>query len=575
MTEARYRRITWAALALAVLVGVPSLGLGLVFDDYGHRAFLLRHLAHGGADSLDMFDVCGRRGPLEIAARVHAGALPWWTLPDLSIALFRPLSVLTHYLDYALWPDTPALMHAHNVALYVAIVSVVAALYRRLLGVGAAAALSLLLFAVDDAHADSVAWIAGRNTLLSALFTVLTLLLHDVARRDGSRWARWLAPLSLLLAFASGEGAIAVWAFLVPYALWLDRDQAWRRLWSLLPLGLLTLVWNVLYRAAGYGVRGSGFYRDPLDSPWHFVSQRLPEVWPSLLREQLTVPGLLLSQLGALRTAAVFHGFTALAIAGLVLVGVQLRGRREVRFWLLSLALSLVPPSAAGGHPRLLLLPGVAAFGLCAEVVLWLVACARSSRSIVRRRTLWSVAGLLVLVHGPLALACAPLASRELARVSDIVEISTRMLPHGEQSTGARVFVLDTPTYFGTMLAGIYRDPREPPIELHVLCSSGKRVLLTRVAEDSFTLEPDGGFLAEPTSWLVRAPERPFERGQRIVTARFEATVLALRPDGRPARVRFRVPELADPRSVLMRWHGQRYERVQLPPVGQRVWLLP
>ena len=41
-------------------------------------------------------------------AYMDAGMTGWWTDPNLVMAYFRPVTVLTHVVDYALWPDSPA-----------------------------------------------------------------------------------------------------------------------------------------------------------------------------------------------------------------------------------------------------------------------------------------------------------------------------------------------------------------------------------------------------------------------------------------------------------------------------------
>ncbi len=574
--EARYRRTTWLALVLALLATAPSLGLGLLLDDNGHKLFLQWHLAFGGPGFLDMFDVCGRAGgPAEIAARIFAGQLPWWTLSNLSIAFFRPLAVLTHYLDYWLWPSVPALMHAENIALYLALVFTVAVLYRRLFGATWTAGLALLFYAVDTAHAEGVAWIAGRNTLLTALFTILTVLVYDVGRRDGSRRARWLGPLCLLCAFASGEGAIATWAYLVPYAWLLDRGRVRERLLALAPLAGITVGWQLLYRSLGYGVHGSGFYRDPFDAPFIFLTRRLPEIGPKFLRAQLDLPAIALFRYDVLHQPLALILTGVVAFASLIALATVVSDRRMLGFWLFALLASLVPPSAAGVQTRLLFIPGVAAFALCAEVVVGLVSAAQHTRVRLSRYGQLALAGVLCFVHGPLALAFAPMTAEHLAQVDAVVRGSALMLPTGPDSRGARVFMLDTPVYFGTALAPLYRDRREPPIELHVLCASGNVVKVTRLDAESFALEPAGGFLLEPTSWLVRGPEHRFTVGQQIATQRFEATVEKITGDGRPSRVRFRIANLAAKENWFMRWQKPRYERLQLPAVGQSMWLRP
>ena len=89
----------------------------------------------------------GRTGRL-----MDLGLYPWWTYPGLKAEFLQALTVLTHRLDYALWPDSPVLMHAHSLLWLGAAVAATAAFYRRMLGATWVAGVAALLFAVDDAR---------------------------------------------------------------------------------------------------------------------------------------------------------------------------------------------------------------------------------------------------------------------------------------------------------------------------------------------------------------------------------------------------------------------------------------
>src|SRR6185369_5071046 len=104
--------------------------------------------------------------------------LPWWSAPDLKLAFCRPLSALSLWLDYRLFPNSPALMHAESLLWFAALLGVVTFLYRRLLAPAWVAGLAALLYAVDPGHAVPVAWLANRNAVFATLFGVLALLAH-------------------------------------------------------------------------------------------------------------------------------------------------------------------------------------------------------------------------------------------------------------------------------------------------------------------------------------------------------------------------------------------------------------
>src|SRR5690349_11608229 len=120
-----------AGVCVAVAITARSLFIGLIGDDLGHRQFLLDHLASAASPGTwwNMFDL--RLTP----ALVEFGYVPWWTSPELQMAFLRPLATISQYGDYLLWPTHPALMHLHNIILYVGIVVVAARLYQRFLSV--------------------------------------------------------------------------------------------------------------------------------------------------------------------------------------------------------------------------------------------------------------------------------------------------------------------------------------------------------------------------------------------------------------------------------------------------------
>ena len=149
----RMRRLPAAAAVLSVLLALPALGTGWMLDDYYHRAVLLqrsrfRDLLGPPSEMFRFF----RGDPERTGRLMDLGLFPWWTDPGLKAEFLQALTVLTHRLDYALWPDSPALMHAHSLFWLGAAVAVTACFYRRILGSTWVAGVAALLFAVDDAR---------------------------------------------------------------------------------------------------------------------------------------------------------------------------------------------------------------------------------------------------------------------------------------------------------------------------------------------------------------------------------------------------------------------------------------
>jgi hypothetical protein len=150
LTKILIHRLLHLILAiLAVAIMVPALKLGLVADDLPQRAVELRpdqlppgmaetgNPADSGKFSTVLFDLFGfNRSPQTVAVMKNYGTVPWWTPDDVRCSLCRPVAAFTHWLDYRLFPDSPALMHAHNIAWFAAVIFAVAVVYRKLMGAG-------------------------------------------------------------------------------------------------------------------------------------------------------------------------------------------------------------------------------------------------------------------------------------------------------------------------------------------------------------------------------------------------------------------------------------------------------
>ncbi|MFQ5601456.1 MAG: tetratricopeptide repeat protein [Candidatus Krumholzibacteriia bacterium] len=139
--------------------------------------------------------------------------------PGLS-GYYRPIAVLCNAFDVGVWRSGPRGSHLTNVILHV-LASL--AVMPALCALGASSSVAwvvALVFAVHPAHAESVAFIAGRVDVLAALF----VLLGVAAAGSRSRFD-WLGVgLAALLAFLSKEIAIVLPVLLI--VVWRRRAAA-------------------------------------------------------------------------------------------------------------------------------------------------------------------------------------------------------------------------------------------------------------------------------------------------------------------------------------------------------------
>src|SRR5581483_10063075 len=221
-------RVRPSALALvSAILASPALLAGWNLDDH-----LFRHrlAAWPLRDVLMRLFVFWSGDAEETRQTMDRWGVPWWTDPGLRVAFWRPLTALTHWLDFRLWGDDPVAAHAQSLLWLVVLV---ARFYRRLLGPTTAAGLAAFFYAVDGARGAAVGWVASRNAILVVVCGVATLAQHDRWRRNGGR--------------------------------------ARARLRSLAPYLVLLVGWHALYQHLGYGTAGSGFYADPAREPLRFV----------------------------------------------------------------------------------------------------------------------------------------------------------------------------------------------------------------------------------------------------------------------------------------------------------------
>lgn len=565
-----YRGMAMAIGGLGLLLLSPAIWTNRVADDYIHQLMLRAKPGIAGLERhpLDLFRFA--TGSAATARElIQEGVFPWWADPEAQIAFFRPLSSATHWLDHALFPASTVAMHLHSLAWFAVVMAIVAACYQRLSGAGVPALLAFALFALDDAHAPAVGWIANRNALIAAAGALLALLCLHRYRTEGLRLFSWLGPGCLALGFLGGEAAISGAAYLLAYAVWLDRGTWLERLTALAPYGLVVVFWKAGSAALGYGVRASGVYLDPLADSAEFLTAGAPR-FLALLLALLAAPFADLWEVYPLVAPAAQGWVAAGAVLVLGLFGVSLypawRRSREVRFFAAGAFLSLVPACATFPHDRLLLIPS---FGAMAAIAVLLREALRA-----RRKLAASIGGgALALVHLGLAPALLPLRSSTVDGFDQLLRASAHSLPSGP-AVGEQTLVLLNPALdpLASYLP-LYQQStgRTRPAQLLWLAPGCRELEVRTLGPHRLELKPRGGFVVSASERMLRRPETGPAIGETLSLPGSKITVTEATADGRPLRivVAFELP-LRSPKLVFLRWDGVGYAPFDLPAVGQR-----
>jgi hypothetical protein len=248
-----------------------------------------------------------------------------------------------------------------------------------------------------------------------------------------------------------------------------------------------------------------------------------------------------------------------------------------VRFFGTALLLGLLPQCSAGSFARLLLLSSFAAHGLAASVLENVVHWCRTER-----RSAWLAAPLaaaILGIHGVAAIAAPPRALAFSRAVQDSVRRGAESLPSGAELRASTIFVLHYPDYLRSVFVGLYRRElfSPGPDRMHVLGTTHPPITVARSARDTLELEPDFGYLIDPSSLLIRRRAERFAVGQRFDLGEATVEVLRVTVDGRPQRIRVQSPRLEDGSLLWVQWNepAQRFERFVLPPPGDSVRILP
>lgn len=585
---------------LAVLLTLPALKGGWQLDDLYQRDLLKGTAALAPKNTLLSGQFAFLDGdPERNRFLMSIGALPWWTYEKIKISFFRPLSELSHMLDYRLWPDNAILMHLHSL-LWLSLTVLAAALfYRRMLGGTWVGGLAALFYAVDHTHGIPAGWLANRNALLATFFGVMTLYVHDLWRQDRSSAALVAAPVFFGLALLSGEFAVAACAYLLSYFLFVDREPFRPKIAAYLPYAVIAIFWIVFYRLMDFGASGTDHYIDPASEPLTYLAALLKRA-PLLLEGKWgIVPAQIYGFLPP-QIATVFWSATLvfLLIIGLLLLPL-LKNSSTARFFLFGMLLSLAPICATAPDNRLLLFAGVGAAALMAQFLAALMQKEKwLPRSRVWRIGAYCLAAYLIVFHGFLSAFQLPKASYNMVRFCDrFLNIPATTMPFNESLvidketlTGRTdreravidhlksavidqtAVLINPPLAFMAQHIPAVRHALSLPVfrRFHVLASGMVPLKIRRTDDRTLEIEASSGHFPNYLDRIYRSGRHPLKKNQLIEMEGLSVRVLSVTPDNRPQRVSFRfaVP-LEDPSLCILYWKKGKFVPYTLPAVGE------
>ena len=256
-------------ILLCLLVGLSSINRGLQSDDYIHKALLNTHqqAEQQGLDNLkvlhQLFVFFDPQQP--------ASSLPWWSNPEMKIKFWRPLSALSHYLDYQLWPNNIKAMHMHSMLWYLLLVLFSYVFFKQILGT-LSAQWAAIIFCLDFSHFANLSWLANRNSLIASSLVLITCICFIKAYRLNKKQYFLFSICAYALALLAAE--VSLLALFIPASyLYFFYDKKHSDLdnknlvYVFAVYASVALIFLLGYQYMGYGISHSGLYLNPLENP--------------------------------------------------------------------------------------------------------------------------------------------------------------------------------------------------------------------------------------------------------------------------------------------------------------------
>jgi len=587
--QLRYAR--WAAL-LGVLLSAASVFTGRQTEDHYHFSAI----RGGGVQPpyrMNLFNYIDGNVGATYGLK-DFGTVPWFTLPDYKVSFWRPLTSFTHWVDYHYFPNSPWLAHCQSLLWYGVLILAAAQLFKRLLPLPWMAALATFFYAIDDAHAHPVGWLANRNAILATLFGVLSVVAHDVWRSSAetSKLRRGLAaimaPLMLGVGLGCGELAVGAVGYVAAHALFMDRgatrseSRALRRWLTrglvMLPSLLVTAVWLYFYRKLGHGTYGTDFHLDPIADAGRFSLQALWRL-PALIAAQLFgIDSEAWWRLEAPTQYALAALISGLIIAFLYWIRESLRAPSS-RFWLVGMLLSTLPACAALPQDRMLFFTGLGGLAVICIAVRHYIERPAGRPSMAKTLLI----GALLLMHLVVAPMTFPQRSLIMYRFGHELDRVGQDLMWKHPDDKEHLVLIGGPSYFYVASSLGLRATRGQRVPHHIRMLHAGRgpVKLTHSATQQLILEAPHGFYSDPFDGTYRGHQYPMQVGEGLQLTGMLIIVRGVDQQGVPTKIEVNLQRPVQRGNYhFMTWRRPtaggaegRFHNIPLPPVGHSVEL--
>ncbi len=214
------------------------------------------------------------RNPLIKSARLlpnvfRTGIYDYWAGIQPYDRMYRPLQMLSYYLDYNLWGLNPAGFRFSNILLHLFNSILVFYLLILIFNRKLLAAASSVLFLAHPVHISTVAYISARGDLLSVFFILASCILFLKFMNSNNYIFYFLSIFASALAFLSRENAVLIITFLMLIITVLAKSRA--KLKYLAGFFILAAVYLV-FRVIIFGSSGLAAHAEYIRWPFSLIN---------------------------------------------------------------------------------------------------------------------------------------------------------------------------------------------------------------------------------------------------------------------------------------------------------------
>jgi hypothetical protein len=598
------RRAVGLVILFTALFYVPSIRCGFFADDWLHR-LALDQLPDIFNEHINLFGLI--RSTDEVIAFKRFGLAPWWTDLDVRINFWRPLPSITHWLEYQAFGHSTIAAHLISIAFYALSVFLVYRLLARYLTIGLPLVIGVAVYALDDAHALNIVWIANRNETMGGIFVVASLLAFLRYRQERAPKFALLSLLAYACALLSKESGLVLPLFLLAHIIVFPEkpgqtliERVRPFLGLLFAFGALSLCFLYVYFVVlGHGAN-TVYYINPGKNPALWAANFFRSAFYHAVILATGVPLHILSNTPVrdYPAAAVLLG--AVTVGFWILAWRWLRTDRPLRFFVLTMIAGQVIVTTTFPDPRNLLLPSIGFAYMVARVFEEAIKKFQATKDRRYRAISWAIVGLHLVLAPVLCQVCIYIVgtfdgrfrviSKSLAETIDYEKLPPEKL---------EVFFLNWHQREVTALYGLYLRRVLPTgivdykpithnpqlsyldkldqglggerIHYHSLSYTIEDVDVRVENEHEFTVRPKRGTFFPTLFEQLYTTGKPWRVGQTFEPGPYRATIQKMNAEGEVEEVRFTFPEpLSSPRYYFMRWNGEKFVRESLLTLAER-----